>query len=476
MILPTQNPPTRELPLTIASRTDVGKVRSANEDSYLVVIPEDPLAAERRGRLVVVADGMGGAVGGAHASRMVVETLSEAMYSDHGFPPEQALSESIQLANRNIHSEASARLEMKGMGSTCTAMLLLHDRAYIGHVGDSRAYLVRQGRILALTDDHTKVQLLLDSGMITPAEAEVHPERSVLIRSIGPKPTVEVDVLEPVELEDGDRLVLCSDGLTNHVSDGEILQLSEDHAPAEAVDRLVKLAKERGGTDNITVHVVGVGRPRARPAAPQTVIERPAPPTIPPTRARGGRPAVKAGTRLSWVMMILAGLGGIALGVAIFAGVMSWSAGRSSGGTERVEGPAPPAPPVAAPEPVAEPEPTPDPAAMTPVAADVEPAEPPKTYAVRVRPKRNGTMKNLQNFRWRLRNLGSDTTYVFDPDKGSLDIEAIRAEYVLECQRLRKDDWFTGSDPTTIGDEAHFRGEVTFKCSVSLEDSNCDCK
>ncbi|GEM_PF-680526 len=258
--------------------THVGLVRKANEDAYLIFEPnEQPELLQGRGRLVIVADGMGGTVGGAHASRLVVQTVRDVLYSNPTAPVQPVMGEALRQANRVVHMQQLERPDLKGMGSTCTAMVLHQGQAFIGHVGDSRAYLIRDGRILQLTDDHTKIELLLKSGMITPAEAAHHPERSVLVRSIGPKPEVEPDVLQPIKLQHGDRFVLCSDGLINHVPDPQILSTVLDAGDAHAVKALIDKALAGGGSDNCTVVLVTVGvvHPAAvkATAAPATVHE-----------------------------------------------------------------------------------------------------------------------------------------------------------------------------------------------------------
>lgn len=248
------------LEVHIFSRTDVGKVRSDNEDSYLVVDPSDPRVLAYRGRMALVADGMGGAVGGATASRMVAETIRDTYYDDFKAAIPVALKNAVEVANATIHEYARQNPEYRGMGSTCTALVIQSNLAYVAHVGDTRTYLIRDHRILQLTDDHSKVARMVSEGLLTEEEAENHPERNVILRSLGPKPSVEVDVLpQPVEVREGDRLVLCTDGLTGHVTDPEILEIVERHDPQEAAKMLIRLANERGGDDNITVHVIHVG-------------------------------------------------------------------------------------------------------------------------------------------------------------------------------------------------------------------------
>jgi|GEM_PF-1120209 len=244
----------------VASHSDVGLVRQANEDSYLVVDPSDPQVKQSRGQLVIVADGMGGHVGGATASRIVVETVATTYMNDHQTPIAQSLGVAVEEANRAVHAESQRNLELHKMGSTCTALVIHQGFAYLAHVGDSRCYLVRNGQLQQLTVDHSKVGLLVASGMITPEEAETHPEKNVILRSMGPKPHVDVDILpEPFQLMEGDRLVLCSDGLNAHVRDPMIAQMVQSYPIEEATRQLVEAAKMGGGTDNITVAVVRVG-------------------------------------------------------------------------------------------------------------------------------------------------------------------------------------------------------------------------
>lgn len=260
--------------VTIASLTHVGQVRKANEDSYLVMEPQDAALLARRGLLIVVADGMGGAVGGALASRMVVETIRDVYYADVTSDIPNALGSAIATANAAVHEYATANPEYKGMGSTCTALVLHDGRAYTGHVGDTRAYLVRDHKILQCTDDHSKVEQMVRDGFLTRAEAENHPERNVILRSIGPKPSVQIDVPPPFEVHPGDRFLLCSDGLSGQVRDEEMLRIVDEVPPSEAVQQLVDLTNQRGAPDNVTVHVVLYGSAPARPrrAAPETQV------------------------------------------------------------------------------------------------------------------------------------------------------------------------------------------------------------
>ncbi len=285
-----------DLFVRVASVSDTGKVRAANEDAYTVVEPTDPETRERRGLLVVVADGMGGALGGATASRLVVETVERVYYEDAERDIPSALEAAIREANAVVHAAAQSDPSLKGMGSTCTAAVICNGLAYVAHVGDSRAYLVKGDQITQLTRDHSHVGELLRRGVLTPELAARHPQRGVLLRCIGPRAEVKVDLIEaPIELADQDRLVLCSDGLTGMASDEEIREQVAHHRPDTAVHQLLDLANGRGGDDNITVHVVAVTRrsivvsstqmPIIRPQVVAARQHGPAPPTTP---ARGG--------------------------------------------------------------------------------------------------------------------------------------------------------------------------------------------
>ncbi len=222
--------------------TDIGRVREGNEDSYLA---EHPLYA--------VADGMGGHKGGEVASRLALETL-ETEFRER----RDELSQQIRDANTAVFERSRSDDSVEGMGTTLTAVVLRELTAQLVHVGDSRAYLLRAGDLRRLTDDHTLVNRMVRSGEISEAEAEVHPHRSVLTRSLGTDPDVAVDEFT-VALTDGDRLLLCSDGLTGMVTEEQIrviLEAAPD--PQDAADRLVRAANRAGGVDNITVVVLDI--------------------------------------------------------------------------------------------------------------------------------------------------------------------------------------------------------------------------
>ena len=229
--------------MVVGVRSDVGRVREGNEDSYLVQEP-----------LFVVADGMGGHTAGDVASQTAIETIQSA---DSGsLSDEGSLESVIKEANSAIWSRSQAEPSLRGMGTTCTLILVDGTELHIGHVGDSRAYLFRDGELNQLTEDHTLVGRMVKEGRLSPEEADHHPQRSIITRALGVDPEVQVD-LSTVGVEQGDRVLICSDGLTSMLDVDAIgAVLKEETEPQRAVDRLVDLANEAGGEDNITVVVV----------------------------------------------------------------------------------------------------------------------------------------------------------------------------------------------------------------------------
>jgi serine/threonine protein phosphatase PrpC len=224
-----------------ARASDTGKKRRRNEDSYVVAPP-----------LFAVADGMGGAQAGEVASKLAAAALED---TDSGSRAGQERVVSlIQEANRRVYARANTDPATSGMGTTMTVALVEGQMVTIGHVGDSRAYLVRAGRLEQLTEDHSLVNELLKSGKLSPQEAETHPQRSVITRAVGTDPDVDVDAFTVDALE-GDVFLLCSDGLTDMVDDEGILDVVERyHDDLDRVAKsLVSAANRGGGEDNITV-------------------------------------------------------------------------------------------------------------------------------------------------------------------------------------------------------------------------------
>jgi protein phosphatase len=256
--------------LVTASRSDVGLVRSENQDSCAEW--SHPSGA----RLLLVADGMGGHRGGSTASRLAVEAVGEVFAAAAG-DAEATLRRAFAEANDRIQRRAEEEPRLSGMGTTGVALLFAADgSAFVAHVGDSRAYRVRGGAIEALTADHSLVAELMREGLLRPEEAEEHPGRHTILRALGTEEEVEVDVA-PVDVRPGDRFVLCTDGLSGVVADEEIARLLSENALPRAVERLVALANERGGPDNVTVSAAllpGARGGPARRAAPRAARRR----------------------------------------------------------------------------------------------------------------------------------------------------------------------------------------------------------
>jgi PPM family protein phosphatase len=260
--------------------TDTGRQRRANEDSLLARSP-----------LFVVADGMGGAQAGEVASRIAVESFQPGLADAR--EPELELAELARAANARIHELSHSNAEHAGMGTTLTAAYVGEDEIAIAHVGDSRAYCMRDGELLRLTDDHSLVDELMRQGRLTPEEAVEHPQRSVITRALGPEGTVEVDT-RSFRARVGDVYLLCSDGLTTMVPEATIAEVLAGHERLrDAGEALIAAANEAGGRDNITVLLLRLeevqpGDPAAREH--DTIVGAPAVAPAPPaTRARTPR-------------------------------------------------------------------------------------------------------------------------------------------------------------------------------------------
>jgi protein phosphatase len=257
--------------------TDTGRQRRANEDSLLARSP-----------LFVVADGMGGAQAGEVASRLAVESFQDGLGDDA--PPELALATLAQDANTRIHELSHSNIEQAGMGTTLTAVYVGAEEVAIAHVGDSRAYCLRDGELLRLTDDHSLVDELMRQGRLTPEEAIEHPQRSVITRALGPEGSVDVDT-RSFRARAGDVYLLCSDGLTTMLPEAQILELlSLSASLRDAGEALIAAANEAGGRDNITVVLLRLEDVHAPAPAPDpdTATDLPAVAPAPPA----GEPAV----------------------------------------------------------------------------------------------------------------------------------------------------------------------------------------
>jgi serine/threonine protein phosphatase PrpC len=245
--------------IELASLSDIGCHRENNEDRYSYWEPADEEQFQRKGRLATIADGMGGYEGGQEASRIAVETIEETYAHSPDTDPQSSLLAGFQAAHQRILQEADERPALHGMGTTCTALALLGNHLYYAHVGDSRLYLVHDSNISRLTHDHSYVSRLIEHGIISPEEAESHPQRHILTAALGAGSDLTLDCPEkPVSLEKGDVVVLCTDGLWGVVHDQEIQAVVGAKKPSEACRELVRTAKKRGGPDNITVQILRV--------------------------------------------------------------------------------------------------------------------------------------------------------------------------------------------------------------------------
>jgi len=265
---------------SVQTRTHPGKVRENNEDAFGTVLDwrvklglSDEVL-QQRGHLFAVADGMGGHAAGEVASKMAIETLFTEYYTGEWTGPKASLARAIEAANQAIFEAAQANAQMGGMGTTLVAALYQPEQWLIANVGDSRAYLFRAGKIKQVTRDHSWVAEQVNSGILTEDEAAHHPLRNVITRSLGGEPQVKVDFFS-LDARPGDIVLLCSDGLSNIVSEEEMHGILQAYALDEAAERLLELALERGAPDNVTfalVQLIGDGQRRSRSLLPWLAI------------------------------------------------------------------------------------------------------------------------------------------------------------------------------------------------------------
>ena len=255
--------PLGALELAIGGMTHVGRTRRINQDAFDRF--DDP---ERGEILLVVADGLGGHRGGEIASKMAVGTLGKLVREIEG-DPEMRLRQAVERANRFIFDAAAKDRTLKGMGTTVVAQLLCADgRAWVAHAGDSRLYRIRDGRLEALTEDHSVVALMVREGLIQPDEARDHPKKNQIMRALGVTDEIDIDVA-PVEVQPKDSYLLCSDGLYGMLPDEDLRRITEAAPdPETAVAWLIDAANQAGGTDNITAMLVRVFEPRRPPRSP----------------------------------------------------------------------------------------------------------------------------------------------------------------------------------------------------------------
>jgi protein phosphatase len=254
---PQQTPDAASAPalrLTVATRTDIGAHREENQDNFGVYPAADVPAAS--GRLFMVADGMGGHRGGREASTMAVEVVERAFAAGGEEGMDALLRHAVKNANEAILDASDMHAHLRGMGTTCSVLVLEETRGWTAHVGDSRIYRITAGAIELITDDHSRVAEMVRRGLLSEEEARWHPERSLLYRALGVTPDIEVDTAGPFPLTAGEQYLLCTDGLVNLVNDDEIHAITLRHDPAAACELLTDLAIRRGGYDNITIVIV----------------------------------------------------------------------------------------------------------------------------------------------------------------------------------------------------------------------------
>lgn len=233
--------------------THMGNVRPSNEDSVSLVRPNAKDVMKSHGVLALVADGMGGHEGGELASKLAAEGVTRSYYRS-GASPRKALEDAFRKANQEIFACAAENPTLTGMGTTCVAVAILDDEAWWAWIGDSRLYLLRGGQAYRMSEDHTVVHEMICRGLLTADEAHNHPERSVLARAMGTRESIEVAVgAAPINLAPGDRLLVCSDGLHDLLTDAEIAACARETVVPDSAASLLRVALERGGFDNISM-------------------------------------------------------------------------------------------------------------------------------------------------------------------------------------------------------------------------------
>jgi PPM family protein phosphatase len=263
-----------EFEIAGAMLTDVGRVRTSNEDSVAFVIPSKNDPAASRGCLLIVADGMGGHAAGEVASALAVEAVRRVYFSLSGPVPE-SLMLAFETANRAVFEHGKQTPDCKGMGTTCTALAINDGQVWLAHVGDSRAYMLRNGKLTQLSGDQTLHAQMIREGLLSEEEAKDASGGNVILQALGTNPDIVPAVWEKgITLLEGDILVLCSDGLWNMVDDATIAEVAACAAPQEACQQLIGAALDAGGYDNVSVGIFAVRAPGGPAAEPQTATRR----------------------------------------------------------------------------------------------------------------------------------------------------------------------------------------------------------
>jgi len=250
-----------------ASQSNIGMRRTNNQDSFAVVVAGDEASFRQRGHLFMVADGMGAHAAGELASKLATDSVPHTYYKLREEPPPVAIQRALLDANEKIHERGTANPEFKGMGTTCSALVLLPQGALVAHVGDSRVYRLRGDRLEQLTFDHSLVWEMQSGSQIKEQDVPSYIPKNIITRSLGPNPQVKVDLEGPIPLAVGDTFLACSDGLTGKVENEEIAAVLSTLGCQEAAEVLIDLANLRGGPDNITVVVVRVVGPHLTQAS-----------------------------------------------------------------------------------------------------------------------------------------------------------------------------------------------------------------
>lgn len=263
-----------EFKVSASLQTDVGCVREANEDCGQHFVPSEWETKVRRGILTIVADGMGGHASGEVASKMAVELISKYYYQDTGNPAQIALQRAVEIANFEIYQTSISDESLFGMGTTLIIFVLLDNKAFSAHIGDSRLYRLRNQQLELLTFDHSQVMEMVKKGVLSFEDAWNHEDKNIILRALGTQPTVETEVSDIFEIAVGDEFLLCSDGLSDMLPDAEIFHVwISSKNVHEACENLIGRAKQNGGHDNVTVAIIGISSENENPksrAAPTT--------------------------------------------------------------------------------------------------------------------------------------------------------------------------------------------------------------
>ena len=254
--LTAENVPLRVVPkLSFGAKTDIGRLRENNEDKYEFRIPDEEQLLATRGSTFIVCDGMGGAEAGQIASELATKTYLDVYYNHHSSNPLVAARDAAKAANRFVNDVSRTVPGRNGMGCTLTALSFIQDSAVLAHVGDSRAYVIVDNDIRQLSEEHTYIEEQLRMGLMSYSEAKDSPYKHVLSRAVGAEKDVTPQV-EMLTVRAGETYLLCSDGVSNELSDGDLLDLSLSNGPSEAAWKIINDALLAGGRDNATVIVI----------------------------------------------------------------------------------------------------------------------------------------------------------------------------------------------------------------------------